>query len=83
MASWSRDIRCSFRCNLLGTYAGPLRPRSSNAVFQGAKWELPRVFLGVEAFLLQDQGWDAAFEERQPAFMCSRDDAKNAHDVAA
>ena len=42
-----------------------------------------RVCFPVEAFLLQDQGWDAAFEERRPQVMCSRDDAKNAHDVVA
>jgi hypothetical protein len=46
---------------------------------QTPKWEPPRMLLAVEPFLLQDQGWDAAFKYYQPRVMCSSYDSENAH----
>jgi hypothetical protein len=39
------------------------------------------VLLAIKPFLLQDQYWNAAFEQRQPRVMCSSYNSKNAHGV--
>ena len=40
------------------------------------------MLLAVESLFLQDQGWNAVFNERQPGIMGSRDESEDAHGLS-